>query len=201
MANANRPMGLSPLEYLDGSPYTGKARMYYIASTDANAFAIGDPVALSGGADSRGVMGITLATAGATNPILGAVVGAAGTVYGGSQTDPTTTGNSTIVPATKTKGYYVLVSDDPNIVYEVQEIGTGTALTAAEVGLNANLSAGTNSGYQSGWLLDNSGEGTGATLQVQLLGLVQRPDNEFGAYAKWKVRINVHPFKAGTAGV
>ena len=38
-------------------------------------------------------------------------------------------------------------------------------------------------------------------VQVQLLGLVQRPDNAFGAYAKWKVRINVHPFKAGVAGV
>lgn len=201
MPNANRPMGLSPLEYLDGSPYNGKARMYFIDSANGSAFAIGDPVALSGSGDSRGVPGIVLATAGTSNPVLGAIVGAPGVIYGGSQIDPATTGNSTIVPATKTKGYYVLVSDDPNIVYEVQEGGAGAALTAADIGRNYNLLSGTNSGFQSGWLFDNAAGGTEATRQIQLLGLVNRSDNEFGQYAKWKVRINVHPFKAGVAGV
>lgn len=201
MANANRPMGLSPLEYLDGSPYNGKARMYFIAQGDTNAYAIGDPVALSGSADARGVAGVTLATAGAGNPVLGAIVGAGGVVYGGSQMDPATTGNSTVIPATKTKDYYVLVSDDPNIVYEMQEGGVGSALAAANVSQNTNLIAAANNGFQSQWVFDNGATGTGATLQVQLLGLVQRLDNDFGTYAKWKVRINVHPFKAGTAGV
>jgi len=201
MPNTSRPMGLSPIEYLDGSPYNGKARMYFIPQTDTNAYAIGDPVALGGSADARGVASVVLATAGATNPVLGAIVGAPGVVYGGSLIDPVTTGNSTLVPATKTKGYYVLVSDDPNIVYEIQEGGVGAALGAVNVSLNTNLIAAANSGFQSQWVFDNAATGTGATLQVQLLGLVQRLDNEFGAFAKWKVRINVHPFKAGTAGV
>lgn len=200
MANTSRPMGLSPLEYLDGSPYTGKARMYYIPSTDINAYAIGDPVALGGSADASGVSSVVLATAGATNPVLGAIVGAPGVVYGGAQIDPATTGNSTVVPATKTKGYYVLVSDDPNIVYEMQEGGAGAALAATAVGLNTNLVAAANNGFASQWVFDNAATGAGATLQIQLLGLVNRVDNAFGAYAKWKVRINVHPFKAGTAG-
>lgn len=201
MPNANRPCGLSPIEYLDGSPYNGKARMYFIDQADPNAYAVGDPVKLSGSGDARGVAGITLAVAGSANPVLGAIVGAGGIVYGGSLVDPATTGNSTIVPALKTKPYYILVSDDPRIVYEVQEGGVGASLTAADISLNANLLQGANTGFQSAWQVDNSGAGTGATLQVQLLGLVQRADNEFGTWAKWKVRINVHPFQAGVAGV
>jgi len=109
--------------------------------------------------------------------------------------------NTTVIPATKSQNYYVMVADDPNILFEAQEVGTGTALTAAEVGLNANLLAGTNNGYQSGWQIDNSGEGTGATLQVRLMGLVRRQQNAFGAYAKWLVKINNHELAAGTAGV
>jgi hypothetical protein len=38
-------------------------------------------------------------------------------------------------------------------------------------------------------------------VQLQLLRLSQRPDNEVGSYAKWVVRIVNHSFNAGTAGV
>ena len=72
---------------------------------------------------------------------------------------------------------------------------------ASEAGLNANLVAGTNSGYVSGWLLTNSTEATTATLDVKLLGLSQRvPDNAFGAYAKWNVLLNNHVYRAGADG-
>lgn len=198
MANANKPMGLSPVQYLSGAPWSGQARVYFIASTDTNAFAIGDPVASSGSADSNGVPGITLATAGSGNAIRGVVVGLG--TQESLMADPSNL-NTTVVPATKTKAYYALVADDPSIIFEVQEIGTGTALTATEVGLNANLAAGTNNGYLSGWVLDNAGEGSGSTLQVRLLGLVRRQDNAFGQYAKWLVKINNHELAAGTAGV
>lgn len=200
MPNVDRPSGLVPLEYLDGSPYNGKARMFYIPSSDGNAFAIGDPVVMAGSADSNGVASVTLATAGTGNIVLGAIVGFGGSVYGGPGAIPGAL-ETTVIPATKSRAYYVLVSDDPNIVYEIQEVSGGTALTAAEVGLNANLVAGTNSGYVSGWEVNNSGEAAGATLQVQLLGLVQRADNAFGEHAKWKVRINYHQYTAGQAGV
>ena len=52
MANANKPMGLSPHSYLNGATWNGQARAYYIASTDPNAFAIGDPVTLAGSGDA-----------------------------------------------------------------------------------------------------------------------------------------------------
>ena len=197
MANNNAPAGLVPVEYLSGAPWNGKARRYYIPSSDTNAYAIGDPVTLGGGGDTQGVPSVVLATAG--SGLVGAIVGAGGLTYGGMSADPTNL-NTTVIPATKTKDYYVLVADDPNTIFEVQEIGTGTALAAADIGLNANLVAGTNSGYQSGWLLTNTTEAVTATLDVKLMGLRQIPGNTFGAYAKWNVLINNHLYRTGIAG-
>ena len=199
MANLNAPAGLSPVGFLSGAPWNGQARRYCIPSTDGTAYAIGDPVMWAGSADASGVATVIIATAG--SGILGAIVGAGGLKYGGFSGDPTNL-NTTVIPATKTKDYYVLVADDPNIIFEVQEIGTGTALTAAAVGLNCNLVAATNSGYVSGWVIDNSTEAVTATLDVKLLGLSQEVSgNAFGAYAKWLVTINNHAYRVGSLGI
>lgn len=197
MANANKPTGLTPVGLLHGGAWDGKVNVYYIPSTDPSAYAPGDPVTLGGTADANGVPSVVLATAGTGNAILGAVVGM-GTKEG-LMADPANL-DSVIIPATKTKNYYVLVADDPNIIYEVQE--TAGNYTAADVGANANLASGVNNGYVSSWILDSSvASGTGSTIQLHLLGLARRQDNAFGAFAKWRVLINNHVFKAGTAGV
>lgn len=196
MANADKPCGLKAVSHVLGIPWSGGCHVYYIPSTDNNAFAIGDPVKSAGSADSNGVASVTLGTAG--SPLRGAIVGFGR--YESLMADPSSL-DSNIIPATKTHAYYAMVADDPFIIFEAQEIGTGTQFTAAEVGLNANLVAGTNNGYVSGWLINNSGENTTATLNVRLLGLVRRSDNAFGAYAKWLVMINDHELKVGSAGL
>jgi len=157
-------------------------------------------MASAGSADAAGIPTVILATAGTGNPIRGVLVSAGGTVYGGAFADPTNL-NTTVIPATKTKAYYVLVVDDPNVIFEVQEVSGGTAFTATEVGLNANLVAGTNNGYVSGWEVNNSGETTTATLQVRLLQLAPRRDNVFGEHAKWWVLINNHELRIGQVGL
>jgi len=201
MANTNAPSGLSPVQYLNGSPWSGQARRYYIPSTDVNAYAIGDPVStLAGGGDSRGVSGVVLATAGTGNAIRGVIVSAGGLAYGGPSANINNL-NTTIIPATKTVPYYVMVADDPNILFSAQEDGVGGAMTAEDVGENVNLVAGANSGYLSGWMLDSSSAATGATLQCKIMQLMQTADNEIGLYAKWLVKINNHELAAGTAGV
>jgi hypothetical protein len=193
-------MGLSPVQYLNGSPWNGQARLYCIpASGDSNAYAIGDPVVLAGSADARGVPTVVLATAGSTNLITGAIVSMGGPINGGVMGDPTNL-NTTIIPATKLHDYYVMVADDPNIIFEVQEIGTGTPFTATEIGLNCSLVAGTNNGFVSGWMLDNTTEAATAALQMKILGLAQRSDNAFGQYAKYLCLINDHSYKAPVAG-
>lgn len=199
MANSNAPFGLAPVEYLNGSKWNGQVRRYYIPSNDTNAYAIGDPVTIAGSADSRGIASVVLATPGSA--MLGPIVGMGGLQYGGMSGDPTNL-NTTVIPATKTKAYYVLVADDPNIIFEAQEIGTGTALAATDTGLNVNMVAATNSGYLSAWVLTNTTEATTVTLDCKLLGLSQRnPNNAFGAYAVWNVFINNHCYRAGAVGL
>jgi hypothetical protein len=174
--------------------------MYCIPSTDSNAFAIGDPMAYAGSADARGVPTVTLATAGTNNPVLGSLVSSGGTKYGAGSYDPTDLDNI-LIPATKSKAYYVMVCDDPNVIFEIEEESTGTALAATDVGLNGNLVSGTNNGYVSGWMLDRTGASVTATLQLRMLMLAQRPNNDFGDYAKWWVLINNHSYRIGQVGI
>lgn len=202
MANQDRASGLSPVGYLNGAPWTGGGRVYCIPDTDdTNAYAIGDPVVIAGSSDAQGIATITLATAGTANPVLGAIISGAGSLkYGEQYGVPADT--PILIPAVKSRNYYVLVADDPNTIFEIQEEDPGTAFTAAEVGLNANLSSGTNNGFVSGWEIDTASPAVTATLQLRLLGLSRRiPDNTFGDWAKWLVFINNHMYRIGQVGL
>lgn len=194
MANADRPSGLSPVGHLTGAPYSGQTRLYCIAAANTNAFAIGDPVISAGGADANGVPTITIGAA--TGALRGVIVGLGASE--GLIANPENL-NSTIRPAAaQDTDWYAMVVDDPNVIFEVQEVSGGTALTEAAVGLNTNLVVGTNNGYVSGWEVDNATEAATATLQVKLLGLARRADNAFGEHAKWLVKINNHELASGT---
>lgn len=204
MANADRPTGFSPVQMITGAPYNGQVNIYAILAADTNGFAIGDPVATSasGGTDT-GVPAVTIGVAGAA--WRGIIVGLFDTEGVNSQMPGVVkvdNPNSTVRPAAaQTKDWYALVVDDPNVVFEVQEVSGGTALTAADIGLNANAVAGTNNGFVSGWELNNATEAGTATLNCKILRLAPREENAIGEHAKWWVTINNHEFRAGTAGV
>jgi len=200
MANVNKPAGLIPVGHLLGLDWSQRIATYYIPSGDTNAYAIGDPVASSSGlADANGVHSVTLATAGATHNIRGVIVGMG--AYESGMFDPNNL-NTTIIPATKTKNYYVMVVDDPYVIFEVNSNAGGTAYTAADIGKNANLAAGANNGFVSGWVLDTTGaSNVSATYQLHLLGIARRQDNAFGAYCKFNVLINTHELRSAITGV
>lgn len=204
MSNPNAPFGLRPVQYFNGAKWNGQTRTYYIPSTDANAYSIGDPVkTLTGAADASGVPAVTLASAGDGNPLRGVILSAGGTVYGGPKADPANL-DTTVIPASKTKGYYVDVVDDPWVIFEIMEFsGAGaTNFTSADVSKNCNLKSGTNNGYVSGWVLDDTAvSATASTRQVRLLQLKQFKGNAFGNYAIWLVTLNNHEFHAGVAGL
>lgn len=189
MPNANRPSGLSPIGHVTSGSYNGQARIYAIAAADTSAYAIGDPVVSDPlGASAKGPAFVKLAAA--TGAIRGVIVGVFDTYPGIAKV---TNQDSTIRTAgAKTVDWFVMVVDDPFVIFEVQEIGTGIALAMADVGLNTNLVVGTTNGFMSGWMLDNATELATGTLQVRILELVQRADNEVGQYAKWLVKINNH---------
>lgn len=200
MANANRPSGLSPKRYLNGAPWNGAANLYSIAAAYTTALYIGDPVISSGTADSLGVPGITLAAA--TGPVRGVIVGIG--KYKGLQANPANLDITYRPGAAQSEVWYALVVDDPNVIFEIQENSNGTALAATEVGLNQVMVLAAGNGFVSGWMLASATDATPnttSTLQLRLLGLAQKPDNAFGAYAKWDVLINAHELRIGSAGL
>ena len=216
--NPNKPAGLTPVRYLNGAKYNGGVRLYAILSSDGNAYSQGDLVALTGTGDAAGVPGITLATAGATAVGVLVAVGVGsgptglagiGAGAGGPYINPN---NLALVqaPAAKTQNYYAAVVDDPNVIFEIQEGGTGTNLTQANIGLNANIlyAAPATGVVVSGTTMNNVGTATTSTLNLKILGLVQRADNHFtttpttgGGAQKWNVLINNHSYRAGITGV
>lgn len=193
MANTAHPSGLTPVGHLNGSPYNGQANLYVIAASDTNAFAVGDPVKLNpAGSTSDGLPGITLADA--TGGILGAIVGLGKTpALASPDSEPRTRPSGA-----QAEVWYALVCDSPDVVFEVEEVATGTALTAASIGKNVNLVAGANNGFVSGWTASNVTPSTDDTDQVKILRLVQRPDNTIGKSARWLCKIMAHEFDADT---
>lgn len=179
------PFGLMPVRYKSGAPYNGAANLYSVASGEANNLFVGDPVILSGTGDAEGVPGVALAAAGAR--ITGVIVG-----FG---QNPAATAGAT---SALTRGYrtastadYVLVADDPNLLFEATEDAVGGALAVTDIGNNLDLVAGTGSTYtkQSGYMLDSSTKAT-TTAQVRLVGLSPRQDNTIGTTSTvWLVSI------------
>jgi len=200
MANSDTPFGLKPVRYLNGSPWNGQFRVYYVPSTDSTAIFKGDAVKqASTGADSTGkYAAVTQATAG--DAIRGVVIGFGSTPY--QMYCPTDLENKYRAAST---AMYLAVVDDPNVVFEVQEDSVGNSCPATDVGFNANLvvGSGSTSTGVSGMELDSSSAASTATLQLKIMGLVDREDNELGDNAKWEVIINNHQLKGytGTTGV
>ena len=191
MANPDTPFGLRPVSNLDGSPYNGAVRIFSTATGDATAIYIGDPVILSGTSQTiNGVVYKDVDQAATGDKIAGVVVGVV----------PVTDDSLTYRAASTQR---LLLVAPPNLLYEIQEVSGGTALTANDAGLNADFVVGTGStvtGY-SGVELNNVGEATTNTLDLQIIDLVPRADNVIGEHAKWLVRINRSQYANQVAGI
>ncbi len=191
MSNNNIPIGLRPIND-NGTPWSGQGRMVcFLASYGVNVF-IGDPLVPTGATDDFGVPIVNNATAGATNTVLGAMLGMCNGPAGSQVT--LTRDNPVYRQASVLQ--YALITDDPNQLYAIQEDSAGGSIAAANGGYtNGNLVAGAGStvtGF-SGWQLDSStvDGNANATYQLRILGLVRGPDNALGDYAKWIVRLNL----------
>lgn len=197
MANTSRVNGFKPVKYMNGAPYNGQCTMYYVPASDNTAIFVGDLVKLGSTPDGSGVRGVTQAAAG--DACIGVVVGIV----------PSMTNLDTPQYRAASTAAYVLVADDPNIIFEAQEDGDTDPLEMVDAGLNVNFVVGSGSTTTgaSGMQIDSNTEATGATLPLKLLQPVQRPDNELvsagQAYTRWLVKINNHQLGShtGTAGV
>jgi hypothetical protein len=204
MANVDRPSGLTPVKMISGANWNGQTNMYLVDSGDGTAIFIGDLVKLAGGAGAAGtvVNGVdvegmpTVIQSAAGDTHVGVVVG-----FLADQD------NLMRRHRAASTNRIALVVDDPNVVFEIQEISGGTALTAAEVGLNANVVVGSGNATtgMSAAELSNSTEAATADLDLKILGMSPRPDNNLGEHCKWLVLINTHSYggrsELGTAGL
>lgn len=201
MPNLNAPRGFVPSRYLNGASWNGQTNLYYIPAADGSAYAPGDVVKSAAVSDANGVMGIQKAAG--TDVVRGVIVGfMVAAPYGVNLQAPALDLSIQTVPAAKSRAYYALVVDDPSVIFELQDDGL-SALTAAAVNKNASFTVANPSGIaqNSASVLNTASVATTNTLNLKIMGLVQRDDNAFGVNAKWLVKFNLHELLGGTTGV
>ena len=197
MANDNFPRGLFPINFNLNQAH------YYRVDTATDIF-LNQPVTIPAAGFVVGA-----ATAGASGLVLlGVAVGFAGTLKRGLATNDPFLDVSDLAPPTPssdTGDRYVLVADDPNQEFMVQEDTGGTALALADIGAAADVIYRGAGGVVDGNVdtglssleLDAStvAAGTAGSWTILRLHDVVNSDgteNAVGDYAKWIVRITHH---------
>lgn len=194
MASVSRIAGFRPVKSITGAPYNGAANVYFVPASDSTVIMVGDAVKLAG--DARAATGVaTVTRAGATDVAVGIVVGILFTGVGDTGNIPSVNDLNTPVYRRASTDRYLLVADDPNLVYEVQYAGTSVAAATitANVGLNGQFTttAGSTVSGSSGMQLDSAGLATTATLPLKIVGFPNRPDNVPGdVYFSYYVKLN-----------
>lgn len=202
MASVSRIAGFRPVKTITGAAWNGQANLYFVPSSDSTVIMVGDAVKLLG--DARAATGVpTVTRAGATDVAVGIVVGIVFSGVGDANNIPPVTDLNTPVYRRASTDRYLLVCDDPNVVYEVQYAGTSVAAATitANVGLNGQFTttAGSTTSGSSGMQLDSSGLATTATLPLKVVGFPARPDNIPGdTYFSYYVKLNQTVNGSGT---
>ncbi|WP_213775105.1 hypothetical protein [Bradyrhizobium sp. dw_78] len=179
-----------PYKHRSGAPYNGAANVYYVPASVTSNIYVGDPVITANADnDANGIPGVILASAGASSHVTGVVL----SVVNAGQPIITVTQDKPVYHPANTAGY-VLVADDPELLFLIQDDGTGSA-QANWASQNANLVSGTGNtatGW-SGWQLAGSTVADTATLQLRIQRPLTETDNDItSANAKWLVSLNLH---------
>jgi len=205
MSSVSRINGLRPVKMITGAPYNGQASLYFVPSSNSDVIMVGDVVKLAGDARSpTGVPTVARHASGATEAAVGVVVGIVFSGVGDVQNMPPVNDLNTPVYRRASTDRYLLVADDPNLVFEGQT--SGATFATANVGLNCEIdaTAGSTTSGASGMSIDLAALASTATLPLKVVGFPSRPDNNIGdTYTNAYVVINNHQYKGstGTAGV
>lgn len=201
MASVSRINGFRPVKS-GVREWDGTANVYFASSGNSDTIMVGDAVKLAG--DARAATGApTVARCGATDNAVGVVVGVLFTGVGDVTNVPDVSNLNTPIYRVASTNRYLLVSDDPSVIYEVQYAGTSqTAATiTAIVGQNGQFTttAGNTTTGASGMQLDSAGLNTTATLPLKVVGFPNRPDNIPGdTYFSFYVKLNGATYGDGT---
>jgi len=190
MPNVSRVQGLRLSKSFTG-PENGNLETFSVLASDATALFVGDVVKSAGTADANGVQAITRLTADTDLPT-GVIAG-----FLPDYSNLAIPGQYRL--ASTYRQVYLVV--DPAAVFEVQ----ATAATVlADIGLNVGITytAGSTATGQSGMVANMATKGTGNTLPLKIVGVVQRPDMDMADSANWKllVTLNTNNFGGNTTG-
>ncbi|QDP58762.1 MAG: hypothetical protein GOVbin1573_49 [Prokaryotic dsDNA virus sp.] len=181
MANVDNPNGLTPLRYLNGSPYNGATVLCYVGTGDSTAIYPGGLVKLAGSSDADGVPAVT------------GNVSTGDGVYGVVQSVLPVTADSLPYRAASTARYLHVIPAEL-VEFGVQDDGTGTPATTTAgsvadlTGLTSgNTTFGRSTIEISGSTITAAGDGT---EDVVLLGLHRVTGNSLGDNAVWRVKLN-----------
>jgi hypothetical protein len=202
MANLVAPRGFVPSRYRAGNIWSGATNLYVVQAAEPNQINVGDAVKSSANGDANGIPAVTKITNG-TDTVRGVVVG----VLVAAPNLPSLVGvnlDLTVqnIPATKARDYYVLVVDDMDVIFNLQDDGL-SALTATACNKNASFTVTnpTSPQQNSASTLTTASVAVTASLNLRLIGLAQLPNNGYGNYATWNVMFNQHELMGGTLGV
>jgi len=189
LPNVDSPNGLRPVRTIGGSPYNGSCNRYFVPSTDGTAIYLGQPVKLVGSATADGVSHVTAMTTTA-DVVCGVVVGV----------EPDTA-DSLLYRAAST-ARYLLVADDPNLLFEIQSDGVGGVAAVGEVadvtGFSGSTSTGRSNMEISNSTITNNGD---QTQDVHIVAVPQRPDNDITlANGRYLVRLLNHAYAVDNDG-
>lgn len=194
--------GFRPVKHMNGSPYNGQFNRYMISASDSQVTNVGDLVVLSDNdalVDTAGggvYPAVERAASATSSAIVGAIVGF----------EPDYSNLNTGIYRAASTRRVVFVADSPDLIFACPQDGN---IAAASVGLNCSLVIGSGASttpYASAMKVDSSEVDTTATDPVQIVGIVNSPDNAVrladSGNAELLVRINTHAFNAaGLAGV
>lgn len=186
--------GLLPV----GFPFGNFKKTYYrltTASAVADSVFIGMPVDL----DSNGRVTTAVALAASGTVLLGSIVGFLDSNHEALPVAMETTQAGPFLPGAADA--FVLVADDPNQIFVLQEDTGGAVLTASNVGNSATMtyrstSGDTTTGYATIELdRSSAGTGTGGNILIQSVALNMNSDgtrNAPGNFGRYEVRIINH---------
>ena len=193
------PYGLKPVNSLDGKPYAGAIRQIPVAAGFATAIFDGDTVVI----DSTGYL--VKSTTTNSGDIVGVCVGGQYVNSNGQ------TVQGQYIPAaasTSTNLAYAYVVDDPNALFKVAVVSSGTTITYTDrtvVGSNLPMvqNGGSTTTGDSTIGVTTTGGGTTATIPLRVIDVV--PDTATVVsgttyYYELLVKINTHQYN-NTTGV
>jgi hypothetical protein len=187
MANTNAPFGLRPFRHMSGGD-CNRTNAYSIASEYGTSIYTGDVVELTG-------TGRNIAKSAAAN--MDNIGVFKGCQYVNSQGEqvfshywPASTAATDIIAH---------IVDDPNVSFECQ--ADGAVVGEMQLLADWNVGTGSTTTGQSGLYAVVSGTSSTTGKALRVVGLIDRPGNAYGSYAKIEVMFATHVLGRVVSGV